>query len=175
MLTTYPSDCSCHRSLRASVRKVSAGSLGGGRSDSRSLRRASPSFDLLLIGCSQRQKGLPFTRTWQMLNGVRSTDLTPSWPSVDQHRRGILHELLDSNEEQHRLLAVDDAVVVRQRDVHHRPDLDPPVHRDWSILNLVQSEDSDLRIVDDWRGDQRSEHTAIRDGERATCLLYTSP
>ena len=66
-------------------------------------------------------------------------------PLVDRHRAGIFHQLLHAHEEQHGLLAVDDAVVVRQRDVHHRPDLDLAVHRDRAILGLVQAEDADLR------------------------------
>ena len=49
---------------------------------------------------------------------------------------------LIAHEEQHRLLPIDDAVIVRQRDVHHRPDLDLAVDRDRAILNLVQPEDA---------------------------------
>ena len=83
------------------------------------------------------------------------------------HERGVFHQLLHPNEEQHRLLAVDDAVVVRQRDVHHRPDLDLAVDRDRAVLDLVQAEDADLRVVDDRRRDERAEHAAVGDRERA--------
>ena len=58
-------------------------------------------------------------------------------------------------------------MVVRQRDVHHRPDLDLAVDRDRTVLRLVQPENADLRIVDDRRRDERAEHAAVRDRERA--------
>src|SRR3546814_1609378 len=38
----------------------------------------------------------------------------------EQHPVRILELVLDVDQEQHRVLAVDDAVVVAQRDVHHR-------------------------------------------------------
>src|SRR5829696_7299675 len=71
--------------------------------------------------------------------------------SVDQHRRRILHQLLHAHEEEHRLLAVDHPVVVRERDVHHRADDDLAVHGDRAILRLVETEDADLWEVDDRR------------------------
>ena len=75
-------------------------------------------------------------------------------PSVDDHERRVFHQLLYPNEEKHRLLAVDDPVVVRERDIHHRPDLDLAVDDDGAILGLVQAEDAHLRKVDDRRRQQ---------------------
>src|SRR5688572_33403818 len=49
---------------------------------------------------------------------------------LDQHRGRIFDELLHAYEEKNGLLPVDNAVVVGERDVHHRPDLDLFVDRD---------------------------------------------
>src|SRR5690349_12082892 len=76
-------------------------------------------------------------------------------PSADEHHPRVFHELLHAHEEEHGLLPVDDAVVVGERDVHHRPDLDLAVDGDGPVLRLVQAEDADLREVDDRRGDER--------------------
>ena len=42
----------------------------------------------------------------------------------DQHECRVFDVLLDLDEELHRFPAIDDAVVVAQREVHHRPDDD---------------------------------------------------
>ena len=40
--------------------------------------------------------------------------------NADQHPARVLKLILDIDKEQHRVLAVDDAMVVADRDVHHR-------------------------------------------------------
>src|SRR5665213_3679805 len=87
--------------------------------------------------------------------------------SLDEHRRGILDQLLDPHEKEHRLLPVDEPMIVREREIHHRPDLHLLVDGDGAILNLVQPENRDLRIVDDRRRHERAEHAAVRDREAA--------
>ena len=47
----------------------------------------------------------------------------------------IFDEFLDLDEELHRLEAVDDAMVVAERHVHHRPDDDLSILRDGTLLD----------------------------------------
>ncbi len=42
----------------------------------------------------------------------------------EDQARGVFDAFLDAHEECDRLAAVDDAVIVGERDIHHRPDLD---------------------------------------------------
>src|SRR5438128_1919704 len=86
---------------------------------------------------------------------------------AQQHAVWILELVLDIDEEQHRVLAVDDAVVVGQRDVHHRRGDDLAVLDDRALLDGVHAEDRALRRVDDRRRHQRAEGAAVGDGERA--------
>src|SRR5579864_2650143 len=67
---------------------------------------------------------------------------------LDQHRRGVLHQRLHAHQEEHRLLAIDDPVVVRERDVHHGSYHHLSVDGDRPVLDLVQAEDSRLGIVE---------------------------
>ena len=78
----------------------------------------------------------------------------------------ILDEL-DLHEELHRFAAVHDSMIVRQRDVHHRPNHDLAVQRNRAVLNLVKPEDCDLRRVEDGRAQQRAEDAAVRDRKGA--------
>src|SRR5260370_3726305 len=58
-----------------------------------------------------------------------------------QHQpRRILQALLDTHQERHRVFAVDDAVIVGQRQIHHRAYLDLSTDRDRAILYLVHAE-----------------------------------
>src|SRR3546814_3926117 len=73
----------------------------------------------------------------------------------------------DLDQEQHRVLAVDDAVVVAQRDVHHRRGDDLAVLDDGALFDRVHPEDRRLRRVDDRGRHQRTEGAAVGDGEGA--------
>src|SRR5688572_3034034 len=73
---------------------------------------------------------------------------------LEQQRPGILDELLQANQEPHGFAAVDDAVVVGERDVHHRPDLHLTVDGNRTVLNLVQAENADLWRVQNRRAEQ---------------------
>src|SRR5690606_31295349 len=57
-----------------------------------------------------------------------------------QHPVRILELVLDVHQEQHGILAVDDAVVVAQGDVHHRRDHDLAVLGDRTLLDGVHAE-----------------------------------
>src|SRR5579862_8268780 len=91
--------------------------------------------------------------------------------SVNEHARGVLDQLLDPDQEEHGLLAVDEAMIVRERDVHHRADHDLTVERDRAVLDFVQSENAGLRVVEDRRRDEGAEDSAVRDREGSTCQV----
>ena len=82
-------------------------------------------------------------------------------------RDGILEPLLDAHEEGHGLLAVDEPVIIGERDVHHRTDHDLTVHRHRPLLDLVHAEDAGLGRIQDRRREQRAEDAAVGDGEGA--------
>ena len=63
--------------------------------------------------------------------------------------------------------AVDEAVIVAQREIHHWPDHHLTVDRHGPVRDLVQAEDANLRRVEDRRAHQRPEHAAVGDGEGA--------
>src|SRR6266404_5228916 len=91
----------------------------------------------------------------------------PACSDVEQYPRGLLDALLDPYEESHRLAAIDDAVVVREGDVHHWPDLDLVANRNGAPRDLVHAEDAGLRRVEDRRRHQRTIDAAIGDREGA--------
>src|SRR5437763_11115557 len=90
---------------------------------------------------------------------------------IQHHPRGVFKTLLDADQERHRLLAVDHAVIVGQRKIHHRPDLDLAGDCHRSLLDLVHAEDARLRRIQDRRRHQRAVDTAVRDREGATLHL----
>src|ERR1051326_7845490 len=85
----------------------------------------------------------------------------------EQQSSRIFDQLFDADEELDRFRAVDDAVVVGQRHVHHRADLDLAVDGDGTVLDGVQPEDADLRRIEDRRAEERPEDTAVGDRESA--------
>src|SRR5438552_1317606 len=56
--------------------------------------------------------------------------LTLTGLQIQHHPRRVFQTLLDADQVRHRLLAVDHAVIVGQRQIHHRPDLDLATDRD---------------------------------------------
>jgi hypothetical protein len=62
--------------------------------------------------------------------------------------------LLDANEKLDRLGTVNDAVIVSERHVHHRPDYHLSIHRNGTLLDGVQPEDADLRRIEDGGAEQ---------------------
>ena len=82
-------------------------------------------------------------------------------------RSGFSTHSLIAHQELHRLAAVDEAVVVGQGQVHHRPDHDLVVDDDRPLLDRVHAEDGALRRVQDRRRQQRAEDAAVGDREGA--------
>src|SRR4051794_11639240 len=73
---------------------------------------------------------------------------------IEHEAGGILDHLFDPYEKHHRLAAVDEPMVVAQREIHHRThfDLAPKCHR--TLLDLVHAENARLRCVEDRRRHQ---------------------
>src|SRR6266542_5606005 len=87
-----------------------------------------------------------------------------------------LEPLLDRHEEASRVGAVDDAVVVAQREVDHRAWHDQlaqvRVFDDYRALDYgAGAEDADLRLVDDRRVEQRASAAGVGQRERAAGQL----
>jgi hypothetical protein len=95
--------------------------------------------------------------------------LGPKLASHLQHDQcWIFDQLLDPNQELHGFPAVHDAVIVTQRDVHHRTDGNLTIDRNGTLFNFVQSQDADLRRVQNRRTEQRAKDPAVGDGEAST-------
>ena len=87
--------------------------------------------------------------------------------AVEQQALGVFQRFLDADEEGDRFLAVDDAVVVADGHVHHRPGNDLAVFDHGAFLDRVHAENGRLRHIDDRRAHHGAKDAAVRDGERA--------
>src|SRR5690606_16566228 len=90
---------------------------------------------------------------------------------LDEHACRVLDGVFDALEERHSLAPVDDAVIVSEGDVHHRPDHYLTVDRDGTLLYGVHAEHARLRRVDDGGRHQRTEHATVADSERPALQL----
>ena len=88
-----------------------------------------------------------------------------SGSDLDQHARRVLDAFLDALQEGDGFAAIDDAVVIGQRDIHHRANDHLAIARHGTILNGVQAEDAGLRRVHDRSRQQRAIDAAIGDGD----------
>ena len=78
---------------------------------------------------------------------------------------GVFDRLFHFDEEGDGLFAVDEAVVVTERQIHHRADDDLAVDGDGAVVDGVHAEDGALGRVDDRRGEEGAEGAAVGDGE----------
>src|SRR5262245_5811569 len=85
---------------------------------------------------------------------------------------GVLERFLDVNEEGDGLASVNQAVVVGEREIHHRSRYDRAVTHDRALLDPVHAEDARLRRVQDRGREQRAVDAAIGNGERAALQLF---
>src|SRR3954468_11526206 len=97
--------------------------------------------------------------------------MTPDDSQIHYQPGWIFQNFLHPHQERHRLAAIDDAVVVAEREIHHRPDLYLSGDCHGALLDLVHSEDARLRRVQDRRGHQRAVDAAIGDREGAALHL----
>src|SRR5262245_58192322 len=99
----------------------------------------------------------------------------PNYLNTKEQLLGVFEPVLDRDQEGHGLAPVDDAVVVGQRDVHHRADLDLLAvggldgHR--TAHDVVHAEDAGLRHVEQRRAHHRAVDAAVRDAEGAALEL----
>src|SRR5258708_28908446 len=84
---------------------------------------------------------------------------------VEKQPLGIFQIFLHAHEKRNRFAAVDKAMIVGKRQIHHRPDLDLAVDRNGPLLYLVHAQYARLRWVADWRGHDRTEDTDIGNRE----------
>ncbi len=95
-----------------------------------------------------------------------SPAMTKERVSQIQHQpRRVLQAFLHPHQKCHRLAAVDDAVVVGEREIHHRTDLDLAGDRHRPLLDLVHAENSGLRRVQNGRRQERAIDAAVGNGE----------
>lgn len=73
-------------------------------------------------------------------DAVQRARRSPELRLDDEHGR-VLNELLNPHETSHGFAAVDDAVIIGQGGVHHRPQDDLAGDADGPFLNRVQAED----------------------------------
>src|SRR5580658_327517 len=86
---------------------------------------------------------------------------------AQEEARGILDPLLHLDKESDGLAPVDQAVVVGQRQVHHRADDDLAGDRDRALVDRVHAEDGALGRVYDRRREERAERPPVRYREDA--------
>ena len=81
---------------------------------------------------------------------------------AQQESSGVFNLVLDTHQEGHGLSAVNQTVIVGQREVHHRPGLDLAVLGDHGAhLSRVHAQNGALGWVDDGGAEQRAEHTTV--------------
>eukprot|EP00037_Helgoeca_nana_P032270 m.413025 g.413025 ORF g.413025 m.413025 type:complete len:391 (+) comp29002_c0_seq1:36-1208(+) len=88
------------------------------------------------------------------------------------HPQGVLNAFLHLAKEGNCLLTVDETVVVRQCNVHHRADHHSTVDGDWPFENAVHAEDRALRRVDDRGAHERSKCPSVADGDGASVKIF---
>src|SRR4029079_12861816 len=79
----------------------------------------------------------------------------------------ILDRFLDLHQEGDCLFTIDQAMVVGEREIHHRPRHDLPVAHHGALLDATHAYNARLRRVQDRGGEQRAVDAAIGDGEGA--------
>src|SRR5688500_14712750 len=88
----------------------------------------------------------------------------------------VFEEAFERYQELHRFAAIDNAVVIGQRHIHHWADNDFVVARivdyDRTLFDLVHPQDADLGRVEDRCTEQRAKDTAIGDGEGSTAQIF---
>src|SRR5215210_3842976 len=113
-------------------------------------------------GLSRRKRSwMPGTRPGMTVNVLE----------IEHEARRILQGLLDPYEEGHGLLAVDDAVIVGERKIHHRAHDDLAVADHRTVLDAVHAENARLRRVEDRGRHQRAVDAAVGNGEGAALHL----
>lgn len=88
---------------------------------------------------------------------------------INEQAARILNNILDAFQEGDSFAPVNQAVVVCERNVHHRSRHNLPVDNCRPLVDGVHAEDGRLWGVDDGRGQQGAVHASVGDGEGAAC------
>ena len=115
------------------------------------------------------------TRSPEDLLAPRRPPAERTASDLQQKALGVLDALLDADQELNGFAAVDQPVIVRERDVHHRAHDDRVVDDDRALLNGVQAQDAALGRIQDRRRQQRPVDAAVGDRERAAFQLVQRP
>src|SRR5262245_41237205 len=95
--------------------------------------------------------------------GRSATIVPPSQPGLVE----ALQPLLDEREEPAGVGAVDETVVVAERQVTHRPNRNRIVNDDVPLLDYTYAQNRDLWLIDERQAVERTKNARVRDGERA--------
>src|SRR5438093_9261848 len=79
----------------------------------------------------------------------------------------VLEVVLDDGHELIRHRAVNQPVVIAERQVGHRSNGDGIVDHNWTLFNRTHTENRDLRLIDDRHAEQRTKDTGIGNREGA--------
>src|SRR5713226_6291910 len=91
---------------------------------------------------------------------------------IERQLLRIFDALFHAYKKGDRFLSIDSAMIITQREIHHRTNLDFSAAHDRALLNRVHAENSALRRIEDWCAEQRSIDAAVRDRERATLQIF---
>src|SRR5438132_1131163 len=96
---------------------------------------------------------------------VRPTCCACSTRASDDVRIPVLERPFHDRHELVSYGAIDDSMVVAEREIRHRPDRDRIVEYDGPLLDVADAQDRDLRLVDDGHPEERAEHAGVGDRE----------
>src|SRR3546814_13045253 len=93
--------------------------------------------------------------------------------SSDVCSSDLFEQGLDALDERSGVEAVDDAVIERRRQIHHRAQHDLSVLDDWSLDQLVDADNRNFRCVDHRSGDDAAERAETGDRDSRTAPFLT--
>src|SRR5450830_1402528 len=88
--------------------------------------------------------------------------------NIQQQTSRVFQQVLDGHQESHGFFTIDQAVIVRQCQVHHWADHDLAVDGHRTLDDVVHAQNRCLRRVDDRGRHHRTEGTTVGDGEGTT-------
>src|SRR3546814_2980904 len=93
--------------------------------------------------------------------------------SSDVCSSDLFEQGLDALDERSGVEAVDDAVIERRRQIHHRAHHDLSVLDDWSLDQLVDADNRNFRCVDHRRDADAAERAETGDRDRPAAQFLT--
>src|SRR5262245_53789115 len=99
-------------------------------------------------------------------------DMRRTTLQIQHEARRIFEAFFHAHQEGDGLAAIDDAVIVGKREIHHRAGLDLAIDDHRPLLDLVHAEDAGLRRIQYRGGHQRAINAAIAYGEGPALHLF---